>query len=229
MIEAALARPIISSRHGPDATADVIYRMPASFNAWRHSSWKAVGMAGLHDDGGLQAVAHRIAAGHQCCAGRRAEGLRGKLLELQPLGGELVDIRGLDVRAVKADVLPAQIVGDDVDDVRLIASATAGFSDAASATLRRAKGKISISFRPHIAPRQTGPAGPEGRPLASSLEMTPVIMRQGHWRMPAGAFLKRDHRPRVAAERHAGRRTLVENALLVFAERAWKQPRSSTT
>src|SRR5262249_33851940 len=41
-----------------------------------------------------------------------------ELLQPSPVLRELVEIRGLDVGAMEADVLPAEIVGDDVDDVR---------------------------------------------------------------------------------------------------------------
>ena len=77
---------------------------------------QAVGVA-LRNDRRLQAVAQRIAPGHQGGARRRAHRLGVELLELRALGGELVEVRRLDVRAVEADVLPAEIVGDDVEDV----------------------------------------------------------------------------------------------------------------
>src|SRR5262249_11044562 len=70
------------------------------------------------NDQGLEAVAKRIASGQKRRPRRRAHGLDVELLEPRALSGEIVEGRRFDVRAVKADILPAQIVGDDVYDVR---------------------------------------------------------------------------------------------------------------
>ena len=70
------------------------------------------------DDERLQAVAERVAARHEGGARRRADRLGVELLEPRPLPGERVDARRPDVGAVEADVLPAEVVREDVDDVR---------------------------------------------------------------------------------------------------------------
>ena len=75
----------------------------------------------LGDDGGLQPKAERIAASHQRGAGRRAHGLGVRPIEPRALGGKLVDVGRLDVGAAIADILPALVIGNDVDDVRRLA------------------------------------------------------------------------------------------------------------
>src|SRR6185436_8671283 len=70
------------------------------------------------NDNRLQAIAERIAPGHQGGAGGRTHRLNVKLRKLRAAPGQRVDVRRLDVRAaVEADVFPAEVVGDDVDDV----------------------------------------------------------------------------------------------------------------
>src|SRR5262245_16952871 len=62
-----------------------------------------------------------VLAGHEGAAAGSADGAAGvKLRELHPRGGQLVDVRRLDlVLAIAAEVAIAQIVGKDEDDVRL--------------------------------------------------------------------------------------------------------------
>ena len=76
---------------------------------------------GSGNDDGLESVAERIASGHQGGARGRAHRLRVELLELHALLRQLVEVGRLDVgAAVEADVFPAEIVGDDIDDVGLL-------------------------------------------------------------------------------------------------------------
>src|SRR6476469_4016723 len=70
------------------------------------------------DHGGLQTVAERITAGQECCASRRAHWLNIELFEPRPGFSQLVDVWRLDVGAVKSDVFPSQVIGDDVNDIR---------------------------------------------------------------------------------------------------------------
>jgi hypothetical protein len=86
---------------------------------------QAKGVAGW-DDRGLQPIAERVASRHQRGARRRAHRLGIELLEARAGPGELVDIWCLDVGAVEADILPAEIVGHDVDDVRFRALGRGG-------------------------------------------------------------------------------------------------------
>ena len=90
--------------------------------ALRHEEFAGVEAVtrGAGDDDRLQAVAERITAGHQRRARGRAHGLDVELRELRAAGGKPVNVGRLDVgAAVEADILPAEIVGDDVDDVVL--------------------------------------------------------------------------------------------------------------
>src|SRR5206468_3698690 len=73
---------------------------------------------GSGNDDGLQAVAPGITSRHQARACGRTHALSVELSELRATGGELINVRRLDVGgAVEADVFPAEVVGDDVDDV----------------------------------------------------------------------------------------------------------------
>ena len=76
--------------------------------------------SGIRRHGGLQSVTERIASGHQAGPRRRAHRLNVKLFEPGAGFGELVDVRCLDIRAVEADVFPAEIIGDDIEDVRFL-------------------------------------------------------------------------------------------------------------
>ena len=73
--------------------------------------------------------AHRVAAGHECRAGRAADGGRCVVVgEPGALGGEPVDVRCLDLLEARAlvrgpiapDVVVAEVIGEDDDDVRLL-------------------------------------------------------------------------------------------------------------
>jgi hypothetical protein len=70
------------------------------------------------DDADLEAVAHGVAPGQEGGAGGGADGLDVELLQADAGGGELVDVRRLDFASVVADVLPAEVVGEEEDDVR---------------------------------------------------------------------------------------------------------------
>ena len=77
------------------------------------------GGVGGEDHGGLQAVSERIPARHQASAGRGAHRLDVELLQAGSGFRELVDVRGLDVRSVEADIFPSEVIGHDVKDVGL--------------------------------------------------------------------------------------------------------------
>ena len=71
------------------------------------------------DDADLQAVPHRVAARHQGGPRRRADRLDVELLEpCAPAAASLSRLGVLISLAVPADVGPAQVVGQDEDDVR---------------------------------------------------------------------------------------------------------------
>ena len=86
---------------------------------------QAVAVVG-EDHQRLQAVAHRIAAGHQGRAGRGAHGHAVEVFEPHTLVRELVDVRGLDVAAAIAEVGIAEVVGHDEDDVGFACPASSG-------------------------------------------------------------------------------------------------------
>ena len=70
------------------------------------------------DDNGLQAVAPGITAGHETRARRSRHWLHIELREFRAPRGQLVYIRRFYVSAaIESDIFPAEIVGDDVDDV----------------------------------------------------------------------------------------------------------------
>ena len=120
VVEAALLRPILLVRVAEVPLADDRRLVAGLLEALRHEPFGGVQPVGRdgRNDGGLQAVAEGIAAGHQGRARRRAHRLDVELRELRAARGQRVDVRRLDVRAaVEADILPAEIVGDDVDDV----------------------------------------------------------------------------------------------------------------
>jgi hypothetical protein len=75
-----------------------------------------VGLA-RQDHHGLQAIAEGVPPGHQRGTRGGAHRLRVELVQLCAGFRKLVDVRGADVGAMEADVLPAQVVRDDVDDV----------------------------------------------------------------------------------------------------------------
>src|SRR5690242_4817189 len=64
---------------------------------------KAV-FAGSWNDQGLQTITERISAGHQRSAGRGTHRLYVELFEPRAILCESIDIRGLDIGAVKSDV-----------------------------------------------------------------------------------------------------------------------------
>ena len=50
---------------------------------------------------------YRIAAGHQCCSGGRADRCGVKTIETDPLIGQFIQRGGIDITAVKTDIIPA--------------------------------------------------------------------------------------------------------------------------
>ena len=120
VVEAAVLRPVllVGVAEVPLAdhrrlVADVLQRLRQRALVGR----QAVGVAG-EDHQRLQAVAHRIAAGHQRRARRRADGLAVERLEPHAALGQRVDVRRLDLAAAIAEVGVAEVVGEDDDDVR---------------------------------------------------------------------------------------------------------------
>src|SRR5262249_16693012 len=69
------------------------------------------------NDAGLKTIAMGIAASHERSPRRCAHRLGVELFEPGSGRGELVDVRRLNVRAVEPDVLPPQVVRQDVDNV----------------------------------------------------------------------------------------------------------------
>ena len=67
-----------------------------------------------------EAVADGIAAGHQARPCRRAHWTDIEAVQLDTLAGESVDVGSLDLLAVERDVRPAEVIGDDDDNVRLL-------------------------------------------------------------------------------------------------------------
>ena len=68
----------------------------------------------------LQAVANRITARQQRRARGRADRQHVKLFQLRAAARERVEMGRLDFAAVPADIRPAQVIGEEVDDVRLV-------------------------------------------------------------------------------------------------------------
>ena len=73
--------------------------------------------AGSWNDQSLQTVAARVAASHQCRSRRGAHRLSVELFEPCSVLRQLVDVRRLDVGAVKSDVFPSEVVRHNVHDV----------------------------------------------------------------------------------------------------------------
>src|SRR5262249_18283636 len=74
----------------------------------------------------LQAVPEGITTGHERGARRRTHRLHIEFFELRPASCELVQIWRLDIRAMKTDVLPAEIVCNDVKNVWLTRNFSCG-------------------------------------------------------------------------------------------------------
>lgn len=62
---------------------------------------------------------HLVPAGHQLVPGGGANRLDVVVLQSDPCGGQFVQVRGADLGLVVAHVVPAEVVGQDEDDVRL--------------------------------------------------------------------------------------------------------------
>ena len=74
-------------------------------------------VAPRRDDRPHQTETDRIAARHQAGSRRRTDRRTVEALEPHALGGDPVDVRRRDVAAVEADVMAAEVVGNDEDDV----------------------------------------------------------------------------------------------------------------
>ena len=74
---------------------------------------------GTFPDRRQDAVADRRAPGHQRHASRAADRVGIKPIQLDPLRHEPIQIRRPDLAAVKADILPAHVVGNDQHHVGL--------------------------------------------------------------------------------------------------------------
>lgn len=61
-----------------------------------------------------------VPAGHQLVPGGRAQRLDVVVLQADSSGGQLVQVRGSDLGAVVADIVPAEVISQDEDDVRLL-------------------------------------------------------------------------------------------------------------
>src|SRR3954466_4193846 len=86
---------------------------------------------GWNDDADLQAVAHWVAAGHQGGARWRANGLNVKLVQHGSGGCQLIEVRRFDLFATgEADVVVAEIIGEDEHDVWLSRFGKAAFAKA---------------------------------------------------------------------------------------------------
>ncbi len=121
VVEPPLLRPVLLVRMAEMPLADDGGLVAGLLERLRQQPFvggQAVGVRG-RDDSRLQTVAQRIAAGQQGGPGWRAHRLNVVLLQLRPGGGEAVESGRLDVRPVEAHVLPAQVVGDDEEDVGL--------------------------------------------------------------------------------------------------------------
>ncbi|MFO0875344.1 MAG: hypothetical protein U0575_15435 [Phycisphaerales bacterium] len=119
VIEAALTRPVLLVGVAKVPLADDRRLVPRLLERLRKQPFvgrEAVGVA-RGNDRGLKAVAERIAARHQAGPRRRAHRLDVELLDARAGGGEAIEVRRPDVGTVETDVLPAEVVRDDVDDV----------------------------------------------------------------------------------------------------------------
>lgn len=87
-----------------------------------HEPFVCCQAVGAHrwDDQGLQSVAERIAPGHQRRPRGRTHRLCVELFQPRTRRSEPVNVRRLDIRAaIETDILPAEIVGNDMNDVGL--------------------------------------------------------------------------------------------------------------
>src|SRR5690606_26528515 len=82
-----------------------------------------------------------------------AHGLDVELREAGAGGGEGVEVGGLDVRgAVEADVLPAEVVGDDVDDIGRARLRRGGARHADEGEREQETGEDRVNTMPHDLP-----------------------------------------------------------------------------
>ena len=108
VVEPALARPVLAVSVPEVPLAHHNRSVARLFQSLRQQPLvgRQAILARRRDDQGLQAVAERVAPGHQRCPRRRAHRLNVELLKPGALLGKPIDVRRLDIGAVKADVLP---------------------------------------------------------------------------------------------------------------------------
>ena len=123
VIETTLLGPIFRVGVAEMPLADDRRGVTGALETLRHEILRGIEAVtgGAGDDNRLQAVTERITARHQHRARRRTHRLHVELRELRPARRQRVNARRLDVRAaIEADILPAKIVGHNVDDVGFI-------------------------------------------------------------------------------------------------------------
>ena len=123
VIEAALLGPILQVGVAEMPFADDSRGVAGFLERLRQEPLAGVETVGgsAGDDHRLKAVAEGITASHERPARGRTHGLHVELRELSAARGQRVNVRRLDVSAaVESDVLPTQVVSNDVDDVWLI-------------------------------------------------------------------------------------------------------------
>src|SRR5262249_21334775 len=128
VIEASLSRPVLGVRMSEMPLADdgsVVTGVLESLRQQIFVGWQSPGVSRRNHQG-LQAVAEGIAACHKRGARGRTHRLRVKLLELDACLREHVEVGSLDIGSVEADVFPAEVVGDDVDDIGLLVGSVTG-------------------------------------------------------------------------------------------------------
>ena len=119
VVEPALPRPVFGLRMAEMPFSDQCCFVPCLFEGfWQQPlvGSKSV-LTARRDDRRLQPITQGIAPGQECCPRRRAHWLNIELVELDSGFGEPIDVWCLDVGPMKADVFPAQIVRNDVNDV----------------------------------------------------------------------------------------------------------------
>ena len=71
------------------------------------------------NDRAHQSVANGIPSGHEACPSGRADRAGVKGFQLRAFSSQTIDVRGLNVATVKADIPVTEIVGQKNDDVGL--------------------------------------------------------------------------------------------------------------
>ena len=71
------------------------------------------------NDGSHQSIANGVAAGHEACPRGGADGAGVKGFQLRAFSSQTINVRGLNVATVKADIPVTEIVSQKNDDVGL--------------------------------------------------------------------------------------------------------------